>query len=72
VREPAPPQTMHASNDRDERSRKQTEAAARAAIERRADRSLTDAEWAAARAKLLEFVGILREWDRKPNRAKTR
>lgn len=71
MREP-PLKPMHASNDRDDRSRKQTEAAARAAIERRADGSLTDAEWVAARAKLLEFVGILREWDRRPNRAKTR
>ena len=37
---------------------------ARAALELRAGRTLTDAEWAAARARLLEFAGILRIWDR--------
>jgi hypothetical protein len=38
---------------------------ARAAIELRAGRALMDAEWAAMRARLLEFAGILRDWDRK-------
>jgi hypothetical protein len=42
------------------------EAAARTAIELRAGHALTDAQWAAARARLLEFAGILRDWDRKP------
>ena len=57
---------MYPSNGRGDRSRIQTEAAARAAIELRADAALTDAEWAAARARLLEFVGILRDWNRRP------
>ena len=34
------------------------EAAARSAIELHAGCALTDAQWAAARARLLEFVGI--------------
>jgi len=41
------------------------EAAARSAIELHAGCALTDAQWAAARARLLEFAGILRGWDRK-------
>lgn len=56
---------MYAGNDRDDRGRTQNEVAARAALELRVGRTLTDAEWAAARARLLEFVGILRVWDRK-------
>ncbi len=56
---------MHAKSDRCDRSPKQLEAAARAAIELRADRTLTDAEWVAMRSRLLEFAGILRDWDRK-------
>jgi hypothetical protein len=59
------PTVMHASKDGGDRSPKQLEARARAAIELCADRSLTDAEWAAMRARLLEFAGILRDWDRK-------
>jgi len=55
---------MHAKSDRDARSRTQIEDAARNAIEQRADRTLTDAEWAAMRAKILEFAGILHAWDR--------
>ena len=55
---------MHAINDRGDRSPKQLEAAARTAIELRADRALTDAEWAATRTRLLDFAGILRGWDR--------
>lgn len=34
-------------------------------MELRAGRTLTDAEWAAARAKLLEFMRALRAWERK-------
>ena len=49
---------MHTGND-------QNELATRAAIELRAGRALIDAEWAAMRARLLEFAGILRDWDRK-------
>lgn len=56
---------MHAQNNRADRSRGQMETAARAAIELRAGRALTDAEWAAARARLLEFAGILRGWEGK-------
>jgi len=37
---------------------------ARAAFDLRADRTLTDAEWATMRARLLEFAGILRVWGR--------
>jgi hypothetical protein len=56
---------MHSGNDRDGRCRAQNEVAGRAALELLAGRSLTDAEWAAARAKLSELVGILRIWARK-------
>lgn len=53
---------MQAGNDHHDRRLTQNEAAARAALELRG-RTITDAEWAAERAKLLEFVGILRVWD---------
>ena len=56
---------MWKANDRDDRCRTQKEAAARAALELCTGRALTDAEWAATRARLLKFVGILRVWDRK-------
>ncbi len=39
------------------------ESAARLSIEMRAGRSLTDLEWARARARLLELVTILRAWE---------
>ena len=39
------------------------ESAARAAIESRAGRELSDAEWRRMRTKLLEFIRILRAWD---------
>jgi hypothetical protein len=55
---------MHACNDRDDRRRTQHEVAARAALELRAGRAFADAEWVAMRARLLEFAGILRAWDR--------
>jgi len=44
---------------------KQLEAAARAAFELYAERRLTDAEWAAVRARLVEFGKILCTWERK-------
>ena len=44
--------------------RAQNEVAARAALELRVGHSLTDAEWADARARLVEFISILRDWDR--------
>jgi hypothetical protein len=53
---------MKASADRDDRQRR-LEAAARDAFELRADRKLTDAEWAVVRTRLLEFVGVLRGWE---------
>ena len=51
---------------RDDRRPRQVEADARAAIATRTDRTLTDAEWAVQRARILEFVHILRVWDREP------
>jgi hypothetical protein len=41
------------------------EGAARAALDSRAGRTLTDADWAVAKDRLLEFFTILRGWDRK-------
>lgn len=41
------------------------EAAARRAHESGAGRCLSDAEWAEARSRLLDFAVILRGWDRK-------
>lgn len=42
---------------------RQLEESARASLERGAGRKLTDAEWAAFRAKLIEFTAMLRAWD---------
>jgi hypothetical protein len=42
------------------------EAAARADFELRAGRKLTDVEWGAVRERFLNFVRILRAWDRNP------
>ena len=55
---------MPAGNGRHDRCRAEIEAAARTAIELRAGRALTDAEWAAMCARLQEFAAILRLWDR--------
>ena len=41
------------------------EGAARAALDSRAGRTLTEADWAVAKDRLLEFFTILRGWDRK-------
>jgi hypothetical protein len=41
------------------------EGAARAALDSRAGRTLTDADWAVAKDRLLEFFTILRGWDRR-------
>jgi hypothetical protein len=46
-----------------------TEGAARAALDSRAGRTLTDADWAVAKDRLLEFFHILRGWDRKARAA---
>jgi hypothetical protein len=40
-----------------------TEKAARATLNLHYGRAITDAEWASARAGLLEFVAVLRSWD---------
>ena len=41
------------------------EGAARAVFDSRAGRTLTDADWAVAKDRLLEFFNILRAWDGK-------
>jgi hypothetical protein len=41
------------------------EGAARTALDLRAGRTLSDADWADAKDRLLEFFNILRGWDRK-------
>lgn len=46
-----------------ELSRKGRENAARAAIEIRAGHALTEVEWTRVRARLIEFVAILRSWE---------
>lgn len=56
---------MHGGNHHNDCCRAQKEVAARAALEPGAGRRFTDAEWAAMRARLLEFADILRVWDRK-------
>jgi hypothetical protein len=53
---------MQVSVDRANRER-QVEATARTAIEQRVERKLTDEEWVAMRAKLVEFSTILHGWD---------
>jgi hypothetical protein len=53
-----------------DRFRNRAENSARAALELRAGRALTDAEWTPMRARLREFVGILRVWDRKTPESK--
>jgi hypothetical protein len=58
------PTAIHTTDDPGGGSPNQLEAAARAVIERRADRAFTDPEWATARARLLEFGDILRAWGR--------
>jgi hypothetical protein len=58
------PTALQISDDCHDRVPNQLEAAARADIEQRADRAFTDAEWATARARLLEFAVILRDWQR--------
>jgi hypothetical protein len=62
------PPIMHADGDSRVQSPMQIEIAARSAFERRADRALTDIEWALTRVRLVEFVGILRCWHEKKSR----
>jgi hypothetical protein len=49
------------------RRRTQSEADARCALELLGGHNLTDAEWVAARAKVMDFMGILRVWDQTTN-----
>ena len=63
---------MQVSVNRDDRQR-QLETTARTAIEQRVERKLTEAEWVAMRAKLLEFAAILGAWEQatpRPRRGK--
>jgi hypothetical protein len=55
---------MQVANNHYARCRAQNEVAARAALELRVGHSLTDAEWVAMRARLVELTSILRAWDR--------
>jgi hypothetical protein len=57
--------TFHPGPARLDPRPKSCEDAARAALDSRAGGTLTDAQWAVARGRLLEFVGILRVWERK-------
>ena len=41
------------------------EGAARAALDSRAGRALTDSDWAVAKDRLLDFLAILRAWGQK-------
>ena len=63
---------MQVSINRADRQR-QLETTARTAIEQRLERKLTEADWVAMRAKLLEFAAILRAWEQatpRPRRGK--
>jgi hypothetical protein len=57
--------TERASSEESEVRPNRAESAARASLEQRAGRTLFHAEWVSAQARLLEFVGIVRVWDRK-------
>jgi hypothetical protein len=58
------PSATDRNDDQGRRSLNHLEAGARATIEQRASGPFTDPEWTAARARLLDFVGILRAWER--------
>jgi hypothetical protein len=55
---------MPGTNDRRDPPLAPVEAAARATVELRAHRVLTEGEWAAVRARLMQFATILRCWER--------
>ena len=55
---------MHSATDSD-LSAKRSDSSARAALDSRTGHTLTDAEWSAASARLLQFAGIMRAWDQK-------
>ena len=57
--------TLHHGPERFDTRPESFEGAARAAFDSRAGRTLTDADWAVAKDRLLEFFHILRGWDRK-------
>jgi hypothetical protein len=54
------------------RELRELEDAARMALDSQGERTLTDAEWANARGKLLEFVTILRGWEQNAKNAAPR
>jgi hypothetical protein len=60
-----PSRTSHPSPESFDPHPKSCADAARAALDSRAGRTLTGAEWAVAQARLLEFVTILRGWAQK-------
>jgi len=56
---------MRANIDSCERSPNPPDGVARDAVELRAGRTFTDSEWAAARARLVDFADILRSWEKR-------
>jgi len=56
---------LHPGPERFDTCLESGEGAARAAFDSRAGRTLTDADWAVAKDRLLDFLTILRGWDRK-------
>jgi hypothetical protein len=50
-------------------SARASESAARAALDSACGNNISDAEWGRSRARLLEFVGILRGWNQKTTNA---
>lgn len=57
--------TLHNDPERLDTCAKSCEDAARASLDLRSERALTDTEWEGARASLIEFVTILRSWEQK-------
>ena len=57
--------TFRSGPERFHTGQESCEDGARAALDSRAGRTLTGTEWVVARAKLLEFVTILRGWAQK-------
>jgi hypothetical protein len=57
--------TFHPGPERFDTRPESCEGGARAVLDSRAGRTLTDADWAVAKDRLLEFFDILRGWDRK-------
>jgi hypothetical protein len=61
-----PSETIHPGREHFGTLPESCEGAARAALDLRAGRALTDAQWAVAKDRLLDFLTILRGWDRRP------